>query len=125
MVRSLLGQVFDTAIRHDAIARNPAKGYEGHQPGEEACAGVEYGAGAAAACVLYWCTLGLDVLVEILLGTGARIGEALGMCWEDLERRGDGVVWHVAGTVIRDSGRVYKQNTASTHRIWRCGSPSS
>lgn len=53
--------------------------------------------------------MGLDVLVEILLGTGARIGEALGMCWEDLERLGDGVVWHVTGTVIRDSGRVYRQ----------------
>nr|DAN29111.1 MAG TPA: Integrase [Caudoviricetes sp.] len=37
--------------------------------------------------------MGLDVLVEILLVTGARIGEALGMCWEGLERCGVACDW--------------------------------
>ncbi|OFL22271.1 MULTISPECIES: hypothetical protein [Rothia] len=32
VVRSLLGQVFDTAIRHDAISRNPAKATKGINP---------------------------------------------------------------------------------------------
>lgn len=109
VVRSLLGQVFDTAIRHDAIARNPAKATKGINPAKKPVQVLSMEQVQQLRACFTGAPMGLDVLVEILLGTGARIGEALGMCWEDLERRGDGVVWHVAGTVIRDSGRVYKQ----------------
>lgn len=91
-----------TAV-HDAVrARQPEPGIGGPKP-----------------------TSRLSDVVLLLQGTGMRIGEALGIRWDDVEIRGDGVLVTVSGTLIEKGGfyrQIYPKN-AKSHRTLQLMNP--
>jgi len=62
----------------------------------------------------------IEPLLVLLMGTGARIGEALGMKWSDLDTASK--AWTVARTVTRDArGAVVigeRTKTGESRRLW-------
>ncbi len=122
-VRALLRQLLDIAVRHGAIATNPVPTH-GASPASRpevraltasdvaavrtAAQAWERSTGAAGARAL------CDVL-EVLLGTGLRIGEVLALRWQDLDLDSPRPVLRVTGTMVEAvDGAAWRQATAKT-----------
>jgi integrase len=52
----------------------------------------------------------LSDVVLLLRGTGLRIGEALGVRWDDVHIRGDAIFLTVSGTLVEKGGAFYRQS---------------
>lgn len=124
--RTLLNQLFDFALRHDAIARNPVEGTSRlTRPKHEIRALSLDQVQAIRTAAAAWRT-GPDAkgprpdgkvrdICEVLLGTSLRPGEVLARRPCDVADTPDGMVIHVQGTVVRRSGRAdYRQDHAKT-----------
>lgn len=122
-VRALLRQLLDIAVRHGAITTNPVP-TRGASPASRpevrsltasevaavrtAAQAWERTAGMAGAD-------GLGDLLEVLLGTGLRIGEALALRWQDLDLDSPRPVLRVTGTMVEAvDGTAWRQATTKT-----------
>lgn len=62
----------------------------------------------------------LPELLELLIGTGLRIGEALALRWQEIELDADVPTLLISGTIATVQGRPFRQNhpkTASSRRM--------
>lgn len=131
--RTLLNQLFDFALRHDAIARNPVEGTSQlSRPKHEIRALTLEQVQAIRAAAAAWRSEP-DVkgprpdgkvrdICEVLLGTSMRPGEVLGLRPCDVSDTEEGMVVHVQGTVVRRTGRSdfrqdHPKTDASNRRI--------
>ncbi len=58
-------------------------------------------------------------IVELLIGTGLRIGEALGLRYCDLDDAPGGMILQVRGTVVESNGPPYRQDHPKTEHSVR------
>jgi integrase len=131
--RTLLNQMFDFALRHDAIGRNPVEGTSQLvRPRHEIRALTLEQVQAIRAAAAAW-RVAPDVkgprpdgrvqdICEVLLGTSLRPGEVLGVRPCDVSETTEGMVLHVQGTVVRRSGHAdfrqdHPKTAASNRRI--------
>ncbi|TFC83527.1 site-specific integrase [Cryobacterium sp. TMT3-29-2] len=123
----VLSQMFDMAIRHDAARTNPAKAVQlarRERPKVEALNLDDVRALRAA--IAEWSAtqvrgrhLDLVDAVDVMLGTGMRIGELLALRWSDTDLGAKPTVT-VSGTLIRVKGKpLYRQDEAKTAKSWR------
>lgn len=114
--RTLLNLLFNFALRHDAIGRNPVEGtsqLRGPKRAPRALTLAQIAAIRAAAAT--WRTgRGLPGprpdgqvrdIIEVLLGTAVRVGEVLALRPCDLEDGPGGMVVSVNGTVVQRKGK--------------------
>lgn len=124
--RTLLNQLFAFALRHDALTRNPVEGTSQlTRPKHEIHAMTLEQVQAIRAAAAAWRT-GPEVkgprpdgkirdICEVLLGTSMRPGEALALRPCDVVETRTGMVAHVAGTVVRRTGRAdFRQDHPKT-----------
>ncbi|WP_165362721.1 tyrosine-type recombinase/integrase [Promicromonospora panici] len=112
---SCLKGMLDVAVREDALTANPARSVTP----VPATADAEVKALAVAEVVKLRAALATDKkaksqdlgdLVDILLATGCRIGEALALRWSEVDL--DEHVVYLTGTVVREKGvRLFRQDT--------------
>ena len=122
--RVILTGMFALAARHDAIDHNPVRDTSTrHRPAKVVRALTLDEVARLRANVAAWCggnTMGpprgddLAELVDVLLGSGVRIGEALALRWEDLDLDAALPTLTVRGTVVFVGGRYVRQPTAKT-----------
>ena len=107
--RTVLKMAFDTAARYDAIPKNPVDATRRPQSLKKS---IE--------------VLSIDdienlrkilpererLAFELMLATGARIGEILAIRWEDVETTPAGTIVHLAGTIVG----VGKETRRQEHR---------
>lgn len=131
--RTLLNLLFNFALRHDAIPRNPVEGTSplARPKGAPQALTLEQIAAIRLAAKT-WRT-GKDVkgpkpdgkvrdIVEVLLGSSLRIGELLALRPMDVSATRKGMIVHVRGTVVMRKGKgVFRQpkpkTDASVRRI--------
>lgn len=121
-VRVLLRQIFSEAVRLDAIRSNPAadtqtvtiarpqaRGMTSAEVGRLRTAAAKWEA-APRRSTRPWARFPMKASIDLMLGTGVRVGEMLGLRRvEDVNLGGTPLV-HVAGTVARDAaGRTVRQ----------------
>lgn len=107
--------MLDVAVREDALTANPARSVTP----VPATATKEVRALSVPEVVKLRAALAADKkaaaadlgdLVDVMLATGCRIGEALALRWSDVDR--DGHVVYLTGTVVREKGvRLFRQDT--------------
>lgn len=109
-VKNILGQAFDLAVQHDAIPVNPVRSTSRlAKPKKEVRALHVDQLPEVYALIHAWQTKprpgpkvseDLADVMTVALGTGARIGEVLGLRWSDIDEV-DGVVYlTLRGTVV-------------------------
>lgn len=107
VARSVVSGVCGYATRRDGLRSNPVRDVGNLESGEAAAARAL----TAAECRDWLAILDGDAyavrkdlpdLVRFLLGTGVRIGEAMGVRWEDLDL--DQRVVHIRRTIVRVKG---------------------
>lgn len=132
LCRTVLSGTMGLAVRHGAAATNPVRDVAGitvSKPEPRALTLDEVA--ALRRSVMRWQS-GLPIVetdepvkprrgrpptsdlldvVDVLLGTGARIGEVLALRWEDVELEPTAASILIAGTVVRDpeSGKMVRQ----------------
>ncbi|NYI78937.1 tyrosine-type recombinase/integrase [Nocardioides panzhihuensis] len=129
--RTLLNQLFGFALRHDAISRNPVDGTSPlTKPKSQIQALTLEQVQALRAAAARWRT-GPEVkgpkpddqvkdLLEVLLGTSMRPGEALALRPVDITETRRGMVAHVCGTITTVKGKgTFRQDHPKTHASFR------
>ena len=125
LMRSTLAQVLDTAVRHKLIAANPARLAELTPTARKA---EPRRALSPAEGAVLWDALAeerLGNLFKLMLATGLRPGEALGLCWDAVDL--DAGELHVRRTVRRERGRailVEDLKTAASYRTIAIPAPA-
>lgn len=133
-VLSNLTQMFDHAVRHDAIPLNPVRSVKRVKvKKKEVRALTVEDLPSIAALIRRYAEAkrpgpkvngDLFDVMALQLATGARIGEVLGMRWRDLEMDDQGRTWwSIRGQVIKpkgkDAGPVFWQPEPKTHSGFR------
>ena len=123
VARTCLAGALAVAVRHGALAVNPVREVSSPRiehrevrapsPEQIRALRVDLAADPRAAAV------DLPALVDVLLGTGARIGEALALRWSDVDVAAGTVA--LTGTVVRvrhpdRPGALIRQDTTKGHR---------
>jgi integrase len=129
--RNVLRSALGLAVRHEVIPRNPVDGTARlHKPPHIPDAMTPAEVEAVRFAVGYW-ELGLSqsgpkpdgqlsVIIEIMLGTSARIGEALALRVRDADLTGDPATIEIAGTITNVKGKTaYRQDHPKTARSTR------
>jgi integrase len=117
--KTVLGQMLDMAIRHDALATNPVRNVA-RQRGRRRKVKALNSADLARvrAAVAQWNvaqankpgprhTGDLADIIDLLLATGERIGEILALRWADLNLAAASATLTVSGTIVYVKGRGY------------------
>lgn len=125
-LRKVLHQIFALAIRHDAMIANPVTNVARVRKHNEPVRTLENASQISdiRALVHRWETkerpgpkAGRDMrdLVTLLLSTGVRIGEALGVRWSDVNLAAEQPYVLVTGTVKQEKGLgIYRKDTPKT-----------
>lgn len=124
VARTVLVGSLAIAVRHGAIPTNPVREVSPVRQARREVSALDVGQVRALRTDLAAdpraASVDLPELVDVLLGTGARIGEALAIRWADVDL-GAGVV-ALTGTVVRVSpgdgspGALVRQDTTKGHR---------
>lgn len=135
MTRTLLRQVLDLAVRHDAIGRNPMDGVAkapAAQPRgtrrNDALPVEDLAAFREA--IWQWSTgedrpgprraVDLADIVDLLLSTGARTGEVLAARWSDIAFDAEPVALTICGTLVSTKADgLYRQSWTKTSAGYR------
>lgn len=126
LCKSVLSGVMTMAVRHGAVPTNtvrdvsqieaPQKEVRALTMDEVKALRVALAADKAAASV------DLPLLVDMLLATGARIGEALALRWDDVDLDAGTVA--ITGTVVRVKGQgMTRQDTTKGKKVRRLQLP--
>lgn len=118
----VLGAMLDLAVRHDAIAVNPARNTARiHRPKLETRALRVEDLGALRAAVGAWMdkqrpgptpTSDMADIVDLMLATGCRIGEILALRWSDIDLDDERPTLTVTGTIKTETGKgTYRKPT--------------
>lgn len=114
--RACLVGMFDVAVREDALAGNPARStssFSASASGNDVRAlSVEQVVKLRAALAEDAKAVAQDLgdLVDVMLATGCRIGEALALRWSEVDLT-DHVIY-LTGTVVREKGvGLFRQDT--------------
>jgi integrase len=126
--RNVLRSALGLAVRHEVIPRNPMDGIARlHRPAHVPDAMTPAEVDAIRFAVGYW-ELGLSkcgpkpdgqlsAIVEVMLGTSARIGEALALRVRDVDLAGTPPMIEIAGTITSVKGKTaYRQDHPKTAR---------
>lgn len=121
-LRNVLRQGFNEAVRLDVIGTNPViatRSIDVQSKDVRAMTAAEVVALRAAAAAWEsaprkntrpWPKLRIGVTIDLMLGTGLRIGELLALRWSDLDLAAKHPTVTVAGTIVyREDGRVDRQ----------------
>lgn len=114
--RTLLNLLFGFALRHDAVSRNPVVGTSPlrHPKSQPKALTLEQIAAIRVAASSWRAQPGLPGpkpdgqvrdIIEVLLGTAMRTGEALALRPCDIDDRPTGMVVAVTGTVVQHKGQ--------------------
>lgn len=122
--RVCLTGMFSMAARHDAIGQNPVRETSTRdRPATEIRALTLEEVALLRKNIAAWAgsnTMGpprgddLAELVDVLLGTGLRIGEALALRWPDVDLDSEIPTITVAATIAQVGGKYFLQETAKT-----------
>ncbi|WP_343900932.1 tyrosine-type recombinase/integrase, partial [Nocardioides aquaticus] len=128
--KTVLGMMFDLAVRHDVLLANPARSVtKVSRPKNEVQ--VLDGAGVREVYELIgaWSNrqrtgpktnADLAHVVALHLATGCRIGEVLALRWSEVVEDADGMWVTVTGTVIQPrKGSLYRQDLPKTETGFR------
>lgn len=134
-VRTVLGQMLGMAARHDAIDTNPIRDVARIRgSGKTVRALTVDELEVLRRTVRLWesstetgrsRTPWLLDLVDVLLGTGARIGEVLALRWSDVDLAAEPATVTISGTVVRlegkraDGGGLVRQGRTKTDAGYR------
>lgn len=118
LCQTVLRQVFALATRREALERNPMRDVTPVQVGskEVRALSVEQVQDLRA-------KLDGDMLdaLDVLLATGARVGELLALRWSDVELEAEPARVSITGTVVRGPGGLVRQDrpksAGSVHRL--------
>lgn len=121
-LRNVLRQSFNEAVRLDVLTVNPVvatRSVEVQAKEARAMTVAEVSALREAAAqweakprknVRPWPKLRIGVSIDLMLGTGLRIGELLALRWSDLDLVADNPTVTVSGTIVYgEDGRVVRQ----------------
>lgn len=121
-LRNVLRQGFNEAVRLDVIDVNPVlatRTIEVQAKKARALTSAEVAALRTAAAAWEakprkntrpWPKLRIGASIDLMLGTGLRIGELLALRWSDLDLAADNPTVTVSGTIVSDEdGRVIRQ----------------
>lgn len=121
-VRVLLVQIFSEAVRLDALSANPAthtRTVTVRRPQVRTMTAAEVRRlrtaaasweGAPRVSTRPWARFPIAASIDLMLGTGVRVGEMLGLRWDEDVDLGPTPTIRVAGTVARDEdGRTVRQ----------------
>jgi integrase len=118
----VLGAMFDLAVRHDALPVNPIRQTGRlHRPKKEVRTLTLEDIAAIRRAVQKWTTRegpgpshGSDLadMIEVMLGTGARIGEVLALRWSDVDLTAERPTLTITGTIKTERGRgTYRKDS--------------
>jgi len=123
MVKTVLSQSMNLAERHQAIQRNPVAAVKNLRNSDNEVRALQPGqAEELRRIVKEWRATDVTTgrrprgpkptgvvpdLVEIMLGTGLRIGELLALRWQDVDLTGAKATLTVTGTIVYLKGRGY------------------
>ncbi len=121
----VLGAMLDLAARHDAIPYNPVRGTTRlHKPRTQTRVMSKQEVRQARNAVQAWVdgdrsrpksSRDMVDIVDLLLGTGARIGEILALRWSDIDLDHKPALLTITGTIKNDPGRgTYRKATPKT-----------
>lgn len=116
LARSILSGMFKTAVANDCTHRNPVRDVilptTGKKPVEALTADQVAQVRAAV-------TGDVAAVVDLLLATGCRIGEALALRWEDVDLTAGRESVNITGTVITLPGGAVRQPHTKTRDSMR------
>jgi len=128
----VLGQMFALAVRHDAIPANPVRDTSRlHQPRRKPAALTTGHLQAVRTAIHNWQqptqgksgprhTSDLADVVDLMLATGARIGEVLALRWDDLDLATDRPTLTISGTLVYVKGTgFFRQERAKSDAGYR------
>jgi integrase len=129
--KNVLRLAFGLAVRHEVIVRNPMDGIARlHRPPHVPDAMTPSEVNAVRTAVAFW-EVGLSAsgpkpdgqlsaIIEVMLGTSARIGEALAIGIKDVDVTGPCPSIRIGGTITSVKGNTaYRQNHPKTARSRR------
>ncbi|MDR1152382.1 MAG: site-specific integrase [Bifidobacteriaceae bacterium] len=129
--KNVLRLAFGLAVRHEVIVRNPMDGIARlHRPPHVPDAMTPSEVNAVRTAVAFW-EVGLSAsgpkpdgqlsaIIEVMLGTSARIGEALAIRIKDVDVTGPCPSIRIGGTITSVKGNTaYRQNHPKTARSRR------
>jgi integrase len=128
----VLGQMFALAVRHGAIPTNPVRDTGRlRKPRRKVVALTDEHLQAVRAAIRNWQqpvpgkpgprhTGDLADIVDLMLATGARIGEILALRWEDLDLAAAGPTLTICGTLVQVKGKgVFRQEWTKSDAGYR------
>lgn len=125
--RAVLGGAFSLAVRWGLLDRNPVRETKlKKRVKKEVHALTDQQITTYRSAVKAWCDgedgqrergFGLLEIVDVLIGSGMRIGEVLALRWEDVDL--DNAVVTIRGTTDEENGRKDFPKTASSRRSIR------
>jgi integrase len=128
----VLGQMFALAVRHGAIQTNPVRDTSRlRKPRRTIVALTDEDLEAVRSALRVWQvpivgkpgprhTGDLADVVDLMLATGARIGEILALRWEDLDLAADRPTLTVSGTIVYVKGKgFFRQNWTKSDAGYR------
>ncbi|MDR1293964.1 MAG: site-specific integrase [Bifidobacteriaceae bacterium] len=127
----VLRLAFGLAVRHEVLLRNPMDGIARlHRPAHTPDALTAQEVNAVRVAVRFWETGiapsgprpdgQLSVIVEVMLGTSARIGEALAIRRRDIDVTGPNPSMAIRGTIVAPKGEPpYRQDHPKTAKSRR------
>ncbi|MDR0284376.1 MAG: site-specific integrase [Propionibacteriaceae bacterium] len=129
--KAIMRSAFGLAVRHEIIPRNPMDGIARlHKPAHEPTALTPTEVNAIRLAVRFWETgiipTGprpdgqLSAIIEVMLGTSARIGEALALRRRDINFTGPVPSISIQGTIVTPRGeQPYRQDHPKTAKSRR------
>jgi integrase len=132
LAKVVLGQLFALAVRHGAIPTNPIRDTGRlRKPRRKVVALTDEHLHAVRAAIRDWQqpipgkpgprhTSDLADIVDLMLATGARIGEILALRWEDLDLAAERPTVTICGTLVYVKGRgLFRQEWTKSDAGYR------
>jgi integrase len=130
-LRKHLNQMFALAVRHDALSSNPVTNVAKIQRKKQKVRVLEDTAQVAEirAIIANWengdrpgpkATRDLRDMVLLLMSTGARIGEALALRWQDINLLAERPYLRITGTIVQEKGvGTFRQEEGKSEKATR------
>ena len=121
--RTVLGRIFDVAVRHGALPLNPVRNVSAIRmprkkpPRALTAEEREKVLAAFDAVDERWPRRELGIMGRFMLSTGVRIGEMVAVTWEDLDLSVPEL--RITGNVVRVPGKGIARNPGKTHAAVR------
>lgn len=106
--KSVLSNMFKFAVSRDAVPRNPVRDVQLPAQPKSQVKALSY---FEAVKLREQLTDDVQAILDVLLGTGCRIGEVLALRWQDLDLRPGRSSVNINGTLVHDAaGKLIRQS---------------